>query len=878
MREAIFTVLSRVRALFRRATADADFDQEVETHLAMAEEEHCRRGLSADDARRQARLELGGIAQLREAARETRALPGVECLWLDTRLGVRMLRKSWGLTLVAGLAMAVTIGLGASIFTIWRAFAGTDLPLDEGDRIVAIQPVDRASQRVYRSTTVPDFKRWRDTVKSVENVSAMRTIEPIVIARDAAPGRVPTAEMTASAFQLARVPPVLGRPLIEQDEREGAEPVVVIGYDLWRSGFSSDTHVLGQRIQVGDTHRTIVGVMPESFRFPMNQRLWLPLRTDAAGDGSRQPEDVFVFARLVPGAALERASAEVAALGLLPRDVAATPRLEPRVVPYAMGIFPEVPTSNWISGIIFLVGALLLVPPCANIAILVYARTVTRREEFATRSALGASRGRIVMQLFVEVFVLAIGTGIVALVFARQLSGRLSRIVMPTSNPDSLAFWLDFTPSFATVACVLGFCVLAAAIAGAVPAFHATGRWRRSGMLGSQYRDTGARLGMTWTALLATQVALSLAILPSALEMTWGIFRPAIMGPKLPVNEFLTASLAIEGNASRFATLQSEALRQLASTPGISGVTASAAVLLEESSERVEVEGVDRSETDARLNSVDRSYFDVFGARFLAGRGFEPRDFGDATGTSVIVNRTFVDEVVGEGSPLGRRVRSVSRDESGRIATSAPWYEIVGVVEDFPANNDGPTMYRPMARATHFVSLTIRAPSGAGLAATRLRAIAAALDPNLRAGRIRSLAEIYWQRRSVEHTFGALLGTIVAMVLLFSVAGVYTLMAFIVAQRRREIGVRSALGAEPRRLLVGIFGRATIPLLIGAIVGCALAIAINEALPITMAGGQRIPGVVPVSAALLIFVGVLAVAGPARRAIRVNPTEALRLS
>ena len=207
----------------------------------------------------------------------------------------------------------------------------------------------------------------------------------------------------------------------------------------------------------------------------------------------------------------------------------------------------------------------------------------------------------------------------------------------------------------------------------------------------------------------------------------------------------------------------------------------------------------------------------------------------------------------------------------------SPWYEIVGVVEDFPANNDAPTMYHPMGNPTNPVSLTIRAPSDAGLASSRLRTIVTGLDPSLRLGRVRSLAEIYWQRRSVEHTFGALLGTIVGIVLLFSIAGVYTLMAFVVSQRRREIGLRSALGAEPHRLLVGIFGRAAIPLVIGAIVGCGLAMAINSALPITVAGGQRIPGVVPVSAAVLILAGVLAVVGPAVRAIRVNPTEALRV-
>ena len=318
MRALFYTVVARIRDFLRPAASDADFDQELELHLAMAEEDKVRRGMSPEQARREARLELGGVAQLREAARAARGLPWLETFWLDAKLGLRMLRRSWGLTLVGGLAMAVTIGLGASMFTIWDTFAGTRLPLDEGDRVVAIQPFDKAAQRVHRATPLPDFRRWRETLKSVEHVSAMRAIDPAVITRDGAVGSVPAAEMTASGFQLARVQPLLGRPLIEEDEREGAEPVAVIGYQLWQSGFSSDPAVLGQRIQIGDTPHIVVGVMPEGFRFPMNQRLWTPLRTNPVGEVRPGSTDAFVFARLVPGATLERAHAEVTTFGLLP--------------------------------------------------------------------------------------------------------------------------------------------------------------------------------------------------------------------------------------------------------------------------------------------------------------------------------------------------------------------------------------------------------------------------------------------------------------------------------------------------------------------------------------------------------------------------------
>ena len=861
MRAVFYTLLARLREFVRPAAGDADFDQELDSHLAMAEDEKVLRGMSREEARRQARLELGGVTQLRETRRAARGLPWLETFWLDGKLGVRMLRRSWGLTLVGGLAMTVTIGLGASIFTIWTTFSGTSLPLEDGDRIVAIQPFDRAARRVHR-TPLADFRRWRETVRSLEHVSAMRTIDPRVTIRNSAIGTVPAAEFTASAFVLARIRPLLGRPLMDEDERVGAEPVAVIGYDLWRVAFSLDPTVVGQRMQIGETSHLIVGVMPEGFRFPVNQRLWTPLRSNS---------DVFTFARLVPGSTLQGAQSEVAALGLSPRPAAAraTAPPEPRVVPYAAGLFPDVHANRSTGGLVLLLCALLLIPPCANVAILVFARTITRREEFAMRTALGASRGRIVMQLFVEVLVLAAGAGVAGFAIARQFSGRLVSLVMPGTDPQNLPFWMDLEPSVPTVLCVAGLSLLAAAIAGAMPAFQATGRWRGSAASGLGSRDAGARLGKTWTALLATQVALSLAILPSASELIWGSFRPVIAGPGMAVEEFLTASLSMAGDTSRFEQLTAEAVRQLTSEAGISGVTVSAAVLLYEPAVDIELEGRAGSRARVRVNSVDGTFFQVFGARVLAGRAFEAGDFSQGR-TPVIVNRSFATGVVGELNALGRRIRYRAKEQVA--------YEIVGVVDDFPANNDRPTIFHPITTPLHPVRLTIHASSGIAPAANRVRTVMTRLDSQLRLERVRSFAELYEPYRWGDHTFAFMVSAALLIVLLLSTAGIYALMTFIVAQRWREIGVRLALGAPPRRLLVGMFGRAALPLAIGAVAGCGVAIGLHASLPIVELGGETIPGIVPVSAAVMIVIGLLAVAGPARRAMRIDPTEALRVN
>lgn len=783
---------------------------------------------------------------------------------LDVKLALRLMRKSWGLTLVGGAAMALTIGLGTAIFTLWNSATTTTLPLPEGDRIVAIQAFDPATQEIQRDSSLPDFRRWRESLRSVTDVSAMRLVEHTLITPGGASGPISVGEMTASAFRVARVQPLLGRPLIDDDARDAAN-VVVIGFDLWQAGFSSDPAVIGRRLQIDDVSYIVVGVMPKGFAFPVSQRIWIPLRTG--------PSEVFVFARLAPGFTMESAASEVATLGLLDQ-----PRLaRPRVVPYVSGIFMIDASRRWTGGLVLMLAALLLLPPCANVAILIYARTVTRREEFATRYALGATRGRIILQIFVEVLVLAAVAGLAGSLFARQFAGRISRLVLPAIGPDNVPFWFDFSPSLSTVLCLAGLVVVAAVIAGVVPGMRVTSRWR-SGLHAMGERGGRAGLGRTWTALLATHVAVSIAVLPTATQMIWGIMKPAVSGPGMAVDQYLTGWLLMEGDTSRFGTRQSELVQRLEAETAISGVTLSAFPLMEESGGNVEVDdGAQRASGQTSFNRVDRAFFDVFGVRFRAGRTFDKADFGRGPGQAIIVNRTFATEVAGTENALGRRVRYVTP----RTAGTAPetWYEIVGVVEDFPASNHRATVYHPLLPSPdHRVSFTLRVRPEVGLAAARLWDLTTSIDPSLRLGRLRTLGEIYRQSRSVANTLGFMLGSVMLIVLLFAMAGMYALTAFIVAQRWREVGVRYALGARPGQLLLGIFGRSLVPLAIGGIVGCLLAFLIESSIQVEDVGGLHIPGIVPAVGVVMILAGLLSLAGPARRAIRMDPAEALRTS
>jgi predicted permease len=866
------TITARIRGFLRPGGLEADFDQEVATHLQMAEEDGVRRGLTVEEARRAARVQLGGITQLRESRRAAWGLPWLDGFALDARLGVRMLRRSWGLTLAGGLAMTIVITIAAVAFVFLEDFmGGAAPPLDEGERVVALQNWDAEAHR-RRDTSRRDLERWRATLQSVEDLGGFQTVERRLMVESRPAEWVRVAEITASGFRLARVAPLFGRWIAEADELAGAAPVVVIGYDAWQSRFASDRAVIGRTVRLGDIVHTVVGVMPEGFAFPVNHRYWIPLRSDPSGSLKAAPQGV-VFARLAPGVSLEGAQAELAAVGLLPptaRSIIGDAR-RPRVVPYTFAFTDDVERGElaWQQRIILLLVSLLLVPPCLNIAILVYARTVTRQEEFAARYALGASRGRIVAQLCVEVLVLSSAAGVMAITVTRPILAQIGEMIKRFPElGGSLPFWVNFEFSWRAALFVAGLSVLAALIAGLAPALQATGRVLPMALrsLGSR---TGIPLGATWTALIAAQVGLALAGLPSTMELAWGHVRPAVLGPGFPTREFLTARLAVDAQGVAAA----EAVRRIQADLGASAVTFAAALPGAEPLTFVELEEP-RVRRYVRANQVDRAFFAVFDVPALAGRTFDGRDFGAAA--TAIVDQTFVRQVLGDGNALGRRVRPVPAPGSD----AGPWYEIVGIVPDRPANTSQGRMYvpaRPGARRPgSAVHLALHAGRDPAAMSRRLQEIGTSLDPTLRLDEVRLLDEVHGETQMTSNLTSYALAIVTLSVLLLSAAGLYALMSFTVIRRRHEIGIRMALGAPPGRMMASIFARALWQIAAGVAVGAGVALFLHSRLNIEVEGGWHIPGILPAAAIFIIAIGLLSAAGPARRAIRVDPTEALR--
>jgi predicted permease len=883
-------------ALTGRRTDD-DLQRELAGHLALAEDDLRRRGHAAAEAARLARASAGGRIQALEALREQRGLPWLNSSWLDVRLGLRLLVKNWGLTLVGGLATALAISIAAIVFAAFDVIMRSRLPLDEGDGIVAIQVWDREAGR-RRDTTWQDVERWRASLQSVGDVGAFQTMRRNIIAPDGSIELAAVAEISAAGFRIARVPPVIGRPIADGDAAPGAVPVVVIGYDVWQRRFAGAADVIGRELRLGDEVHTVVGVMPAGYQFPFNFRYWIPLRR-AAGDVLRDtgPEGV-VFGRLAPGATLARAHAEVSALGILPvalhnaqREGGADGKTTaPRVVRYTFAFTGDFDPGEmgllWSLASLGLV--LLLLPPCANIAILNYARIVTRQQEFAARHALGGSRARIVWQLFIESLVLTAAAAGVALLVLRVVS--VVAVERLQTIPGGPPFWMTFAVSYRTLLFVAGLALAAAAVSGLVPALQATARLARLGA-GALAGRTSVRLGATWTTLVIAQVAFSVAVLPLAAELAWGTLRTGFVGPGFAAEEFATARLALDAQSTAlFGNRQRELARELLADPRIAGVAAALQppgeepwVLVDIDGREVPAEAVDVINGAplgfrARFNQVDSAFFDIYQVPALAGRRFNESDAASKA-DAVIVNRNFADTIAPGGSALGRRFRYVQTKDSEWQHGPEPgrWYEVVGVVGNLPVTTDARIAYHAAApgqiQPVH-LQLRLRGDS-AGLV-ERLRAIAARVDATLHIDEVRTLAEIY--RR---HRFGDNLGaiTIVAVtgsVLLLSGAGLYALLAFTVAQRRREIGIRSALGAPPSQLMAAVFRRAFWQVGAGSAAGMLAALLTGRYVPIEQIGGAPIPGILPGAAAFMLLVAVLASLGPARRGLRIDPSEALR--
>lgn len=846
-------------------------------------------------------------------------------LALDVKLGFRMLVKDPALTLVAGIAITVAtaVGVGGSEFA--RDLLVPSLPLAEADRVVRLQHADTRAGGLSAST-VYDLDRWRASASSLEEVGGAVTLEQGFVGDRGEVGSVSLARISASAFRITETAPLLGRFLLEADEHPEAPPVVVLGYEAWQT-LLGGADPIGRTVQLGGNPATVVGVMPPRYGFPQSQNAWVPLKVEPGDLDPASAPRVALFGLLAPGATLESAQAELERLDapLAAELPGVYGDLSPRVVGYLdRGAAGQTAMALQAARVLFI---FLLVVVCSNVATLVFARTVAREREIAVRNSLGATRGRIVAQLFAEALVLVGGATILGLLIASVGIGHVGRVFFLIQQEPQPPFWWDdglspFTLVYAGLLALVG-----AVMIGVVPALRAT-----RGTLQPRLGQSGSalRFGGMWTVVVVLQVALAVAFLPLAVSQAGAAFEDPV-STDFPAEEIVTAQLGRDplvpprtpeerdAFLAESARLFEEVRDRLASDPGVaqvglaSGLSAMNHVLTpvqfvgdrepgagtageaggSGSTSGEPGEGSDPSVTTAFVRTllVDPGYLPMMEATPVSGRALGAADFAPGA-RSVVVNEALAQQLGGGRNMVGGQLRFPDRQGEGsavQVPEPGTTLDIVGVVRDPGIDQFGPgahpALYAPLGLApatprdvglvgmpqAPATQLFVRMTPGAGSPTARLHALVASVDPGLRLSELATVAEAWRPVHEGAKIAAWALMAVAGIVLMLSVAGIYALMSFTVSRRSREIAIRTAVGAGGGQIVGIIFRRAFLQLLAGVALGSLVAV------PVLWDGVvDEGPRSLIIVSALLLGAGLTACLVPVRRALAIPPAAAMK--
>ncbi len=826
------------------------------------------------------------IERLRERT-AGRINPGLSLF--DLRLGVRMLVRYPVLTLIGTASLAVAIALGAAVFAFISLLLWPTLPLPQGDRVVSVRLMDVAANR-YESRLTADFLAWRSAATSLTDFGAGRGFVHNLTRGDGSIEPVNVAEVTASMFTMARVTPIAGRALLDADAAPGAAPVMVIGERLWRSRFGGDPAILRQSVTLADTPTAVVGIMPEGFRFPSVYEVWVPLRLEATV-APRTGPSLSVWARMRRGVSLPQAAAEfevfrAAAAAEWPATDA---HLRAEIEPFAQSSSTLQPAKRMLIGSINVAVAVLVFLITGNVALLMFARAATRESEILVRTALGASRGRLIRQFFAEALVLSAPAAVAGLALARTgLEWGIQAYAL-SGDGRPLPFW--YTPRLPplSIAYGCGLALFAAVVTGVLPALKVTRG------LASRLRETGAgggglRFGGVWTALIVAQIAVTVTFPVVMVYVKGDGLQKEATDIGVPRGRVLSAALArdVALPPARYAAAVRHVRDGLAALPGVEGAAiADRLPLMGHTHYLVGIDAGGAAPMEGEYDgywissaAVTRDFFATFDAAPLAGRLFTGADYG-GTPRVAVVNQSFVSRVLGGRNPLGRHLQyhydGGGGGQAPPMGTRAPWIEIVGVVRDLGmAYEPDPKVagvYLPLdLPSIGSVYLAARISGDISASTQALRQIAARTDPLLHVASVQSLEAMTAAGSRVTDFWLHVLIAVSVSALVLALSGIYAVTSFAVSRRTREIGIRIALGSSRARVAGTILRGALIRMSIGIVLGWMLAILLGGNAPRPPIQIAALLGYL----AVMFVVCLLACLVPARRAMTVDPIQALR--
>jgi putative ABC transport system permease protein len=808
---------------------------------------------------------------------------------------LRALARSPSTAVVAVAALGLGIGLTATLFSAVEGVFLRGLPFADADRLVEIHAHDLARGIERMPPRPEDVAAWEREAKSFSDLAAWQGVGMTVSGGEAVAERYNGSWITPGLFDLLGAAPLLGRDLRAADGREGAEPVVVVSHRLWRQQLGGEPAALGRALRLHGRPVTVVGVMPEGLRFPLNQDFWLPLDLDSAAGprrwGSTRLYGLQVVGRLAAGVSLAQARAEMATLAAALAGEGPEAR---RGVGVSVEPYVEAYTDPAVRGnLLALLGAVfaVLLVACANVATLLLARGAERAGELAVRQALGAGRRHLAGQVLGEAALLAAGGGLLGVLVAAAGSRLLQRLL----QAELLSFWIDVRLDGRVLLFTLGLTLVACLAAGLAPALRLARADLRRALPGAPGGTAGPGRGRLVRALVVAEVAACSALLAAAGLTGKSVVRLRAVEVGFETDGLLAAGASLSSASypdtdSRRA-FADRLLDRLTALPGAAGAALTSALPLDRryGETAVEVEGAapDAAPPAVRRAAVTPGYFHLLGVGPLAGREIETADRLQAPPVAV-VEESFARRVLGGGDPLGRRLR-FSPDE--------PWRTVVGVVPDLgsdrlpeeprgflpivqgPAQGEPPAaVFLPFAQdPAPWATLVVRAIGDPRALIPSLRREVAALDPDLALVGVATvddeIADATWDYR----LFSRVLAVFAAAALLLAALGLYGVVAFAVERRTREVGLRLALGSDRGGVLRLILGAGLAQVAAGLAVGLALGLLLARALRgLLFEVEPWDPAVLAAVTAVLLAAGLAATWLPARRAAAVEPATALR--
>jgi predicted permease len=879
------TVLSRCAGLFGGARADGEVDDEVQAHLALLTERFVRQGMKPEEARQAALRQFGGVTPLEEELRERRTWPQLETTWQDVRYALRRLRKSPGFALAAVLTLVLGIGANSAVFTIVNTAFLHPLPVDKPEQLVFF---NRGRQSVTLS--YPDYRDFRDRNDVLSGLAACRFMPVNLSISSGNNFRAWTYEASGNYFDVLGVKPLLGRWFGPQDDdRPGAHPVAVLSYRTWRQRFAADPNIAGRSIKINGLAYTVVGVAPQGFigtERILLPDLWVPMSMEAQIEPGnywldrRRTTNVWVVGRVKAGVSLARAESSLNQVaGQLAHDYPSTDagmhiRLSP---PGLIGQAFRGPVMAFTTVLMGVAGLVLLLS-CLNLAGLLLARAADRRKEMALRLALGAGRIRLVRQLLTESLLLAVTGGAASVLLTLWIARACASLNLPFDIPANTSLAVDlrvllFTFAAALVATVLfglapAMQTIKVDLAPALKNERSTGRLRHWHL-----RDLIVALQIAVSFVLLVSSVLVVRSLRHALDIDLGFQPDGAVS--------VSFGLGLQGyDGARGRAFQEAVLEKAGALPGVRAVGIGNNVPLRIGTDDGVVSAVGKPIppnnrlSAAIIYAISPGYLAAVGTRLLAGRDVDWRDRAGGPRVAV-VNRTFGRTLFPGESAIGKRFRFGSDPKAEQI-------EIVGMVEDgkYESLGEDPELavFLPLAQNyNHWTTLVVRTSLPEGQATASLRRLIAEMDPTMPLFNTGSLRDQLAYPLFPARVAAVVLGLFGFIAVVLAATGVFALVAYAVARRTREIGIRMALGADAGQVLGTILVRTGILWLAGVAGGAAITLVAGRGLSAVLYGvGPNDPQTYAIALVLMAAVCGFSCWLPARRALRIDPSRSLR--